>query len=133
MKKIRAHHLLCMQGFQGYGYSSDFVEKMSNIIVSIESSPESRIKVVKCCDDICYYCPNNIGNICRKNGDNGAKIRDMDQLVLDKLGFREGYCATAGKLLEYVNKSFDKNDALEVCGNCAWKAKCLWYTKIVDD
>jgi hypothetical protein len=24
---IRAHHLLCMQGFQGYGYTPDFEQQ----------------------------------------------------------------------------------------------------------
>ncbi len=38
---IRAHHLLCLQGFQGYGYSQDFVRNMAEIIKKIGKTTEA--------------------------------------------------------------------------------------------
>ena len=35
---IRAHHFLCMQGFQGYGYSEDFIRNMAGIIEYIREN-----------------------------------------------------------------------------------------------
>ncbi|PIU52192.1 DUF1284 domain-containing protein, partial [Candidatus Desantisbacteria bacterium CG07_land_8_20_14_0_80_39_15] len=29
--KIRAHHLLCVLGFQGLGYSPEFIKKMTQV------------------------------------------------------------------------------------------------------
>ena len=39
--RIRAHHLLCMQGFQGYGYNKTFTENMTHI--APRNSQKSRI------------------------------------------------------------------------------------------
>lgn len=120
-----------MQGFQGYGYSPDFVERMKHIIEVMYSDSSDDVEIVSCCDDICDCCPHNVENVCQKTGDNGKNIRETDALILRKLGFREGYCANFMDLIRYVNRQLDKDDVLEICGECAWKEKCLWYMKNV--
>jgi len=41
--KIRAHHLLCLLGFVGMGYSSKFVEKIKEIKKKVENEPDELI------------------------------------------------------------------------------------------
>ena len=47
---IRAHHFLCMQGFQGYGYSETFVMNMTKIIKAIKENTECHIKLIASCE-----------------------------------------------------------------------------------
>ncbi|MDF2503348.1 MAG: hypothetical protein K0R06_839, partial [Clostridium sp.] len=47
---IRAHHFLCMQGFQGYGYSDDFVAHMSKIVNYIRKNLDCKINLINSCD-----------------------------------------------------------------------------------
>jgi hypothetical protein len=43
---IRVHHLLCMQGFQGYGYNDDFATHLKNIIERFRKNPDTFIQVI---------------------------------------------------------------------------------------
>lgn len=53
---LRGHHLLCLKGFQGYGYDENFTKnmidvnskrKMENTTITLTNSP----------DDVCKACP----------------------------------------------------------------------------
>ncbi|MBP2030222.1 hypothetical protein J2755_001156 [Methanohalophilus levihalophilus] len=127
MRKIRAHHLLCMQGFHGHGYSPTFIERMKTILAIMKFKPDEEIELVACCDDICTCCPHNVDSICQKTGDNGVQIRDTDLLILKKLGFEEGYSGTYNHLVDYMKNQLSSDDIFEICGGCSWKSKCLWY------
>ena len=50
---LRAHHLICILGFRGLGYSKEYVANMSKIVGQLCSSPETLIQVVSKPDDIC--------------------------------------------------------------------------------
>lgn len=60
--RIRAHHLLCIPGFQGYGYSSDFIIHMEKIISFLKSNPNADLQIVDNTDELCSRCPHNIYN-----------------------------------------------------------------------
>ena len=59
---LRGHHLLCIQGYQGYGYSEKFTDNMDNII-------EDLIK---------EGFLNKEQTICK----NGSKIEIKDQMAI---------------------------------------------------
>lgn len=125
--KIRAHHLLCMQGFQGYGYSEEFSENMAEIIKKLDSHPEQRIEITMECDVICSCCPHNIHEKC-KNLIFNWKIKRMDRNVLKKLGLESGIHYNAENIFSLVNERFKTyHDIHEICGNCNWREKCLWF------
>lgn len=125
--KIRAHHLFCMQGFQGYGYSSEFVANMRSVMESINAFPSKPLKLVSECDVICASCPH--GEQCARKGSFLAiRIRRMDSLVLKKLGMVDGTIIDAKSVFRLVNtKLKNPSDIEEVCGSCRWRQKCLWY------
>lgn len=51
--KLRAHHLICLLGFRGLGYSPEFVENMARIADQLRSFPHTVIEIVRRPDDIC--------------------------------------------------------------------------------
>ncbi len=125
---IRGHHLLCMQGFQGYGYNQDFALHMQKVVDSILKNPPCKLELLAECDELCSHCPHREGEICSKDPNAEENIKKMDLLVLGKLGIQEGSKIQARKILEHVNNVFKtREDAMEVCGNCLWQDKCLWF------
>lgn len=123
--KIRAHHLLCMQGFQGYGYSEDFVDNMQQVIKHINSSPEQKIEIISDCDIICSKCPYNKKEVCTKNSDSAAKLKDMDMNVLKKLELKKSEKIKSKDILSLIKTKLKKSDIENICKDCSWKDKCL--------
>lgn len=125
--RIRAHHLLCMQGYQGYGYSSDFEKNMGYIIVYLESRPQHLLKVVKEADAICQYCPHLKDGQCNKSVHSGPLMEEMDLLVMERLDIESGEEIRAQNIFSRVNEVFKTQKDLEgICGDCYWRDKCLW-------
>lgn len=125
--KIRAHHLLCMQGFQGYGYSSDFVKNLANIVNIIRGNLDTEVLIVDSCDDICAACSKNNNDIC----DNFCEIDFMDKNVLNKLEIESGSLMKAKNAFDIVNLKLNSLDSVkDICGECSWAQKCIWHCKL---
>ena len=86
---LRGHHLLCLKGFQGYGYDENFTKnmidvnskrKMENTTITLTNSP----------DDVCKACPNLKNNVCENEKQN-EKIVFMDNEVLKKIDSKKEY------------------------------------------
>lgn len=120
---IRAHHFLCMQGFQGYGYNEGFVHNMAGIIKYIRENSDCKINLINSCDDICSACSNNKEQHC-----SNKEVDDMDNAVLIKLGLKKGYTISAKDAFDLVNRKLRTMEDVEnICGNCRWTEKCLWH------
>ena len=129
--KIRAHHLLCMQGFQGYGYDGDFVVHLNSVIATLRSDPTISVQIIIGCDDICVCCPHCIENRCQKDCDSDAQINLMDSNVLDCIGIQQGCISMYQELINQVNDSIKtKVELANICGDCQWTDKCLWYLSL---
>lgn len=125
---IRAHHFLCMQGFQGYGYNKAFTDNFKEIIEHIKKEPEILIKIINECDIICSACPHNKNGICEKNENSGREIQNMDLKVLKKLGLESGTIMKAKDVFSLIDEKIKTAaDARDICGKCAWQNKCLWH------
>lgn len=124
--KIRAHHLLCVQGFKGLGYDEKFVENFAKIADKIKNDPALEIIPADECDDICASCPKNEKGVCENPGREG-KIRKMDRAVLRRAGLEKGKTTLARDALKSVNREIRGAAALEICENCQWKKDCLWF------
>ena len=83
---IRAHHLLCMQGFQGYGYDQAFVDNFKKVLEVLKDDPYSEITIVDEVDIICACCPNNHQGTCKRSVDADANIKRIDDEGLKKIG-----------------------------------------------
>jgi uncharacterized protein len=126
--KIRAHHLLCMQGFQGYGYSEDFTKNMVEIIEILQNFPKRKIEIIAGSDVICACCPYDTDGICQENSGSDEKIKAMDTKVLKKLEISAGSILEVEEIFNITNKKLKTYiDVKKICGDCKWSEKCLWY------
>lgn len=128
--KIRAHHLLCIQGFQGYGYSRKFQINLEKVIKFLKNHPYSPLKVVAEADVICESCPHLEGGCCNRYLHSNS-IQSMDIQVMKKLSIADGHIEQVGSLFNQVKETLNKvEDVEDICGNCSWKDKCLWYLSL---
>lgn len=128
---IRAHHLLCMQGYQGHGYSSGFENHIHKIIVQLKGSSEQKLRVVVGSDAICAKCPNLVNDRCQKDDDSDNRIRNIDLCVLHMVEIQAGSVDTFSKYLDAVNKKLTQQSQLVgICDCCQWANKCLWYLSL---
>lgn len=125
--KIRAHHLCCIQGFQGYGYSPAFVANLRAVIEDIKAFPSRSLELVSECDIICASCPGK--RECTAQVSIASRsIRNMDLVVMEKLKIEEGTIMEANKAFRLINSQLaNASDVEDVCGACKWRQKCLWY------
>ena len=124
---LRAHHLLCLQGFQGYGYDEKFVENMIKVNEK-RKIKDTKIKVVNTPDDLCKACPNLKNGICESTIENN-KIISMDDEVLKKLPKKDYF--KSEDLFEIINKRFkSRDDVKDICLGCKWHDLCIFIKNI---
>lgn len=124
---LRGHHLLCLKGFQGYGYDNEFIENM----ISINSKRKldtTIIQLTDSSDDICSACPNLKNNICQSKIQN-EKIVNMDNEILKKLDREKEY--NSKELFDKIDDIFNTKESVsKICFNCMWHEKCLFYQNL---
>lgn len=126
--KIRAHHLLCMQGFQGYGYSQGFERNLEEIIDFLDSHPHTTLHVVAEVDVICEHCPHQKNGSCNKSVHSNFLMENMDLMVMKNLSIKVGQENLVGDLFFKVNEVFKtQKDVEDICGKCSWSEKCSWF------
>ncbi|MDR0900784.1 MAG: DUF1284 domain-containing protein [Methanobrevibacter sp.] len=142
--KLRAHHLICLQGYQGYGYDKSFKLNLENILNELEQIKDIKVKILSSNDDLCDCCPHLKENQCylgieesnRKNPskkeieESDNRIINMDLAILEKTSIKENKEYGINKLYDIVNNTFQTiEDIQKICGNCRWQEQCLWYQK----
>lgn len=136
--KLRAHHLLCLQGYRGYGYDRNFKINVENVLHCLKTNPN--VIVLKSSDAICGRCPNlkdekcclNLGrydNLSKeKMESSNQEIIKMDSFVIKKTSMIENKLYNINDLYEDINSSFEKvDDLIDICGSCIWTKECSWY------
>ena len=124
---LRGHHLLCLKGFQGFGYNEDFVENMTKVN-SLRKLDSTTVTLTNHADDLCTHCPNLKDNLCKDNAHNEI-IRKMDDEVLKKIDSQKEYNSV--ELFEKIDEIFKTEESVsKICFNCMWHEKCLFYQKL---
>ncbi|ACL69273.1 DUF1284 domain-containing protein [Halothermothrix orenii] len=124
MVQLRGHHLLCVQFFQGLGYSKEFIQKMYELLKKIEE-PSTRILLTTSCDYLCQACPWHNEYTCTiSSPSEELKLVERDKAVLSYFGFEEHQLITAGLYKKRVDLLLPKLDLKKICGNCRWFEIC---------
>ena len=124
---LRGHHLLCLKGFQGYGYDENFTANMTEVNEKRKLS-DTQVSLTNSPDDICKACPNLKDNICGNELQN-ERIVNMDNEVLKKLDVSKEHNSL--ELFEKIDEIFNNEESVsKICFECMWHEKCLFYQKL---
>jgi hypothetical protein len=115
--RLRAHHLLCIHGFRGQGYSPLFVANMARLVDRLGGSPDTEVQIVTGADDVCAACPHMSGGICNRHD---KLVADLDVSVRSRLGFDDGHRATWSEILQSIRDNIDPFRLEDVCEGCSW-------------
>lgn len=118
---VRAHTLLCLQGFRGEGYSPVFVENMGAIHRRLSTDPKTAVRVIARPDEICSTCPHLHPDGCHLKGPGfEAAMNRQDQAVMARLGIAEGEILSWGEILRRIAARIEGGDLDAICGACPW-------------
>ena len=118
--KIRAHHLLCLLGFRGLGYSLEFTKKMGKVAEELRVNSTFPITILTECDVICASCPHNKDNKCCKKPYSELKVKARDLEVLRRIGLTTGTHISLGTIWARIKKRLTPEDLVLICQGCEW-------------
>jgi len=117
--RIRAHNLLCIQGFVGKGYSPEFVANMKAIVGGLGAGTE--VTVLDEPDSLCAKCPNLKASGCTLHGEGTERgIVAQDRDVLARLALSAGQTLPWGEILARIRAAVGPEDLDDICGSCPW-------------
>lgn len=127
--QFRPHHFLCTLGFEGKGYSPEFVANYLELASRLRApgGDEVHIDVVGRTDSICDPCPNRRGKACESEG----KISKLDAAHAKVLGLSPGDSLTWGEAKELIRKRMTLEAFETACAPCAWKSLGLCEKALV--
>ncbi len=122
MPKLRGHHLICLQFFNGEGYDETFIRNLEHVLRQAE---EEEITVTSGADDVCAACLHLKQGKCEYSDHSDEEVRKMDKKALELLGFSEtGSCEFMSlPLQDSLRKVFPQWRSL-YCQECDWKGIC---------
>lgn len=118
--RLRGHHILCLHGFRGLGYSPEFVSNMRQVRDRLLDSPETEAELTISPDDICSACPHLSDAHCAKRGEESeSRIRAKDAAILSRLSLSPGDRMPARELFALTAQRFS-GGIDDVCSSCRW-------------
>ena len=123
--RIRAHHLLCIPRFYGGGYNKIFGKNLKGICLEIRKNPDTKIKAVKKCDDICGKCPYKEDDICKKTPKLNDWILALDNKVFKKFKLKENSVHKAKDIFNLSMDKIDSKNIKDICKGCVFLENCI--------
>lgn len=117
MYKLRGHHLFCLLGYRGMGYSEEYVENMTRLHHILRTNPKTLIQLVKGPDVLCEKYPNSGEYHCQD-----INIYERDAVILEKMGLRIGQILTWEDVESRIQKLIVPADIQNVCETCSWRS-----------
>jgi hypothetical protein len=118
---VRGHHLLCVHGFQGMGYSPSFVERMKEIVESIRDPKRDIWLEVKIgFDEVCGACPHKGETKCEAGEGSDAHVKQMDTKVVQHLELESDAIYRKEWLVKRTARMVEPDDLDYLCKDCSW-------------
>lgn len=118
---IRAHTLLCLQGFRGEGYSAEFVDNMAAIHQRLADDPAQWVEIKDAPDAMCGACPHLRPMGCSLHGtESEPHMQAQDHDVLVRLGLHVGDRLPWADILDRIRTSLTGESLTNICGQCRW-------------
>ncbi|MEH7300077.1 DUF1284 domain-containing protein [Neobacillus drentensis] len=116
MYKLRGHHLFCLLGYRGMGYSQEYVENMTRLHQTLRENPKTLIQLVKGPDQLCEKYPNTGDYHCQD-----ANLYDRDAVILEKMDLLIGQILKWEDIESRIKKHVIPTDIQTVCETCHWR------------
>lgn len=116
MYKLRGHHLFCLLGYRGMGYSQEYVENMTLLHQTFRNNPNTKIQLVKEPDHLCEKYPNSGKYHCQDDS-----IYERDAVILEKLGLEIGQTLLWQEIESLIQMHVHPSDIQVVCESCSWR------------
>lgn len=117
MFRLRGHHLLCLPGYRGMGYSLEYAANMTQLHQTLRTNPETEILLVEGPDDLCGKFPDSQTGHCED-----LNIHERDAAVLQKLGLQVGQRLPWVEIQQLIGEKLFAADIPNLCGTCAWRS-----------
>lgn len=113
---LRGHHLLCLLGYRGMGYSADYVANMTRLYEQLRLHPETQVAIVAGPDELCAAFPCDQPNHCAE-----ATVHTRDRVILDALSLAVGQCVPWQEIEARVRMHIVGSDLVTFCQSCPWR------------
>lgn len=117
MYKLRGHHLFCLLGYRGMGYSEEYVENMTRLHQNLRENPKTLIQLVKGPDQLCEKYPNSGAYHCQDEN-----IYERDAAILEKVGLKLGQILKWEDIESCIRKLVVPSDIQILCETCSWRS-----------
>lgn len=117
MYKLRGHHLFCLLGYRGMGYSEEYVENMTSLHQTLRNNSKTSIQIVNGPDQLCEKYPNSGEYHCQNN-----YIYERDAVILEKMELRIGQILNWEEIESRIRKHVIPSDINVICETCSWRS-----------
>jgi len=114
---FRPHHFLCTLGFQGKGYSPDYVKNYASIVEALLQNEDLEIEVVAQSDSICAACPHEREGECEQEN----KVQVIDKNHSNILGVKSGDVVTWRQAKQLMKNKMTVAAFHKACEGCKWQ------------
>jgi hypothetical protein len=115
MIRLRGHHLVCLLGYRGMGYSEAYAANMTRVHSRLRKEPETPVLIVTGPDDLCAWFPEDQPYHCEDEN-----VHERDAAVLKQLGLEPGLQTTWREVEQGLAKRFVPADIPRLCSTCPW-------------
>ncbi|MDP6510274.1 MAG: DUF1284 domain-containing protein [Dehalococcoidia bacterium] len=124
---LRGHHLLCLPGYEGFGYTDEHVARMWLVREHLWAHNETVVAVQDSPDVVCQICPHLSNGGCAIEPGDEVWVSRRDRRALSLLGLKAGQQLTWGEVLDRIRGRVDEQKLARACGQCRWfpKGHCL--------
>ncbi|PWK15940.1 DUF1284 domain-containing protein [Tumebacillus permanentifrigoris] len=112
---LRGHHLLCLLGYRGMGYSDTYVDNMTGVYRTLLADPTTECEIVSGPDQLCQCFPADGEYHCEDRN-----VAERDALIVQRLGLQAGQVVSWAEILSRVAQSLQPDDLFQICSTCPW-------------
>ncbi|MBB3112740.1 hypothetical protein FHS18_004842 [Paenibacillus phyllosphaerae] len=113
--RLRGHHLLCLLGFRGMGYSEAYVHNMKQVYRRLLEDSSTSCTLVSGPDQLCACFPADGDYHCESR-----TVSERDAAILARLGLAVGQTVSWQDILERVKHNVAPADLNAICATCPW-------------
>ncbi|MDR0756196.1 MAG: DUF1284 domain-containing protein [Puniceicoccales bacterium] len=112
---------MCLQSFQGKGYSSAFIAAVKKILSVLNNNYHGKIiSITHQCDDVCKHCPKRVNHQCEEE----QEIMKLDAYFAKIFQLYAGDVTSMFEIQKATKKQLCPKEFGKICGNCRWFKIC---------